>query len=453
MRRAAICLALLTVVTVRADARTWTVGGPGADFPVITPAIVAAASGDVIRVRGGVYREDLVLDKSIALIGEGRPTLFGTGLGSVVTIAAPGCELSGFTIEGSGLGETNDMDAAVQVTSDGNRILDNRMQRVFYGIVVANARRNEIADNEIHGLRELPFGRRGDGIYVYRSPENFVARNRVSGERDGIYFQYAPRGRAVDNVVTESRYGLHDMFSDDVVIARNTFSDSVVGANIMNSRRIQVDHNTIVGNRGVPGIGLTLKDCDESTIRNNEISGNARGLLLDGSSVNRFTGNTFRANDTAATLFSSAEQNVFSGNQFIDNWSDLVLSGRDSGTRWTADGRGNYWSRYRGFDFDGDGIGDAPHPLVGAFERLEGANPADRISLQSPAAAGLELAARLSGLGATDAIDDRPLAQQSRPAPARSAGPGAGIAGVAALFILGCTLRRPKLSKGVQCSR
>jgi nitrous oxidase accessory protein len=453
MRHAAFCLALLTLVTVRADARTWTVGGPGADFPVITPAIAAAGPGDVVRVRGGVYREDLILDKSLALIGEGHPTLFGTGLGSVVTIAAPECELSGFTIEGSGLGEANEMDAAVQVRSNGNRILDNRMQRVFYGIVVADARRNEIADNEIHGLRDLPFGRRGDGIYLYRAPENFVARNRVSGERDGIYFQYAPRGRAVDNVVTDSRYGLHDMFSDDVVIARNTFSDSVVGANIMNSRRVRVDGNTIARNRGIPGIGLALKDCDASTIGNNEISGNARGLLLDGSSVNRFTDNTFRANDTAATLFSSAEQNVFSGNQFIDNWSDLVLSGRDSGTRWSADGRGNYWSRYRGFDFDGDGIGDAPHPLVGAFERLEGANPAARIFLQSPAAAGLELAARLSGLAATDAIDDRPLAQQSRPAPPGPAGPGAGIVGIAALFIFGCAVRHPKLPKDVPCSR
>jgi nitrous oxidase accessory protein len=453
MYRTGLCLVVLTLVSVGAEARTWTVGGQGTDFPFITPAIAAAASGDVIRVLGGVYREDVVLDKPLALNGEGHPTLFGTGVGSVVTIAAPGCELSGFTIEGSGLGETNEMDAAVQVRSNGNRVVDNRMQRVFYGIVVVDARRNEIADNEIHGLRELPFGRRGDGIYLYRAPENFVARNRVSGEREGIYFQYAPRGRAVDNVVTDSRYGLHDMFSDDVVIARNTFSDSVVGANIMNSRRVRVEGNTIARNRGVPGIGLTLKDCDASTIRGNEISGNARGLLLDGSSVNRFTDNAFRANDTAATLFSSAEQNVFSGNQFVDNWSDLVLSGRDSGTRWSADGRGNYWSRYRGFDFDGDGVGDAPHPLVGAFERLEGANPAARIFLQSPAAAGLELAARLTGRAATDAIDDRPQARQSALPLSASPRPAAGFVGAAALFIVGCALCYPRRLRTDPCSR
>jgi nitrous oxidase accessory protein len=405
----AVALTVFLVSAGSAQARTWTVGGAGADFPLIGPAIAAASPGDTIRVRHGVYREDLVLDRRLSIVGEGRPTLFGTGLGSVVTIIAPRCELAGFAIEGSGSGETNEMDAAIQIRSDGNRITDNRIRRTFYGIVVADARHNEISDNEIAGLRERPFGQRGDGIYVFRAPENFVARNRISGERDGIYFQYAARGRAYDNVVTGSRYGLHDMFSDDAVIAGNTFADSVLGANIMNSRRIRVERNRIARNRGVPGVGITLKDCDDSLVAGNDILENARGLLVDGSSSNTFRANTFRANDTAVTLFSSAESNRFGGNAFVDNWSDLVLNGRDSMTRWSLEGRGNYWSRYRGFDFDGDGVGDRPHPILGAFEQLEGANAAARIFLQSPAAAGLELARRLMNRAAADAVDDRPL--------------------------------------------
>jgi nitrous oxidase accessory protein len=152
-----------------------------------------------------------------------------------------------------------------------------------------------------------------------------------------------------------------------------------------------------------------LKDCDNAIVQDNAIVDNARGLLLDGSSASRFLRNTFSANDTAVTLFSSAEQNAFSGNRFEDNWSDLVVSGRDSSNRWSIDGRGNYWGRYRGFDFDGDGVGDMPHALLGAFERIEGNNAAARLFLLSPAAAGLELAARLSGYVAADAIDARPL--------------------------------------------
>ena len=419
MRRLASCAVVMMFAAVTADARTWTVGGPGADFPFIGPAIAAASAGDTIRVSAGVYREDLVVDKPLTIRGDGHPLLVGTGVGTVVTVAAPGCELSGLVIEGSGTGQTNEMDAGVTVLSNDNRIVGNLFRRVFYGIVIVNAIHNEIADNEIQGLRDLPFGQRGDGIYLYRAPENVVARNRINGERDAIYFQYAPRGRAVDNVASGSRYALHDMFSDDAVIAGNTFSDSAVGANIMNSRRIRFERNQIRRNRGVPGVGLTLKDCDDAVVRENVIVANARGLLIDGSSANRFFDNAFRANDTAVTLISSGERNAFSGNRFADNWSDLVLSGRDSGTRWSIDGRGNSWSRYRGFDFDGDGIGDAPHPLLAPFERLEGAVPAARLFLQSPAAAGLELAARLSGRAPADAIDDRPLVHAAAPWRAR----------------------------------
>ena len=451
MRPAAFVLVAM-LVAPRADARTWTVGAANADFPLISPAVAAASAGDVIRVRGGVYRENLVLDKQLSLVGEANPIVFGTGVGSVIVVLAAGCEVSGFTIEGSGTGATNQMDAAVQVRSNDNRIVDNRMRRVFYGVVVVDATHNEIADNEIRGFAELPFGRRGDGIYLYRAPENFVARNRISGERDAIYFQYAPRGRAVDNVVSDSRYALHDMFSDDAVIARNAFTDSAVGANIMNSRRIRVERNQIRRNRGVPGIGLTLKDCDDSSIAGNQIVDNARGLLLDGSSSNRFTGNAFRANDTAIVLFSSAERNGFGANELVDNWSDVVVSGRESGTRWTVDGRGNYWARYRGFDFDGDGLGDAPHHVIGAFERLEGANAAARLYLQSPAAAGLELAARLSGSAPDDATDDRPLVRRAERAETpitRAAHPLATAGLLAAVGALAALTTRGR----VPCSR
>lgn len=408
MIRFVASLLVCAAFAATAEARTWTVGANG-DFPLIGPSIAAAAADDVIRIQGGVYRENLVIAKRISIIGVGEPVVFGLGVGSVVTILAPGCEVRGLGIEGSGTGETNEMDAGIRVASSGNRIAGNRLRRVFYGIVVANASANEITDNDITGLGDLPFGRRGDGIYLYRAPGNLIARNRIRSERDGIYFQYAPRGIARDNVVSESRYALHDMFSDDARIERNVFSESSVGGNIMNSRRITLANNRFLRHQGIPGVGLALKDCDDSVVESNEIAGNARGLLVEGSSSNRFLNNVFESNDTAVSLFSSAERNTFSGNQFRDNWSDVVLSGRDSGTEWSAAGRGNYWHRYRGFDFDGDGIGDEPHSPLGAFERLESANPVARIFLQSPAAAGLEMAARLSGRPLADAIDPSPL--------------------------------------------
>jgi parallel beta-helix repeat protein len=329
-RTASVSIVLALSFVTSAGAHTWTVGGPDGDFPLIAPAIAIASPGDTIEVRAGVYREDLVIDKRLTVVGMNRPMLIGTGIGTIITIIAPHTEWRGFVIEGSGTGQTNQMDAGIRVSSNGNRVVDNILRRVFYGIVVVDATHNEIADNEIQGFRELPFGRRGDGIYLYRAPENFVARNRISGERDAIYFQYAPRGRAAENIASHSRYALHDMFSDDTVIARNEFRDSVVGANIMNSRRIKLERNRIGRNRGVPGVGLTLKDCDESIVRGNTIVENGRGLLLDGSSRNQFVDNAFRANETQATSFSAAAMQVHDGRSTAEAISGIDIAASTS---------------------------------------------------------------------------------------------------------------------------
>lgn len=438
MMRAGAALIALLLATGQADARTWTVGGGDADFPLIAPAIRAAADGDTIVVRGGVYREDLVIDRKVILMGEASPLLIGTGAGTVIEIRASGSEVRGLVIEGSGTGLTNQMDAAVHVMGRGNRVIGNVMRRVFYGVVIIGVSGNEVADNDIQGLEDLPFGQRGDGVYLYRAPDNRIVRNRIGGMRDGIYFQYAPRGVAEGNLVERSRYGLHDMFSDEARIEGNTFRDSSVGANVMNSAGVTLRGNRIERNRGISAVGLSLKQCDGSLFEDNRIVGNVRGMLIDGSSGNRFVANRFALNDTAIALFASAERNVFTGNVFDDNWSDVVISGRGSDARWSDAGRGNRWSRYRGFDFDGDGIGEAPHPLLGAFEKLEGRQPATRLFLQSPAAVALALAAGLGVARGRDIADPAPLAGPAPVADANASSWNGTLAG--GLLILGAGL-------------
>lgn len=419
-----------------ASARSWRVGGPGADFPLIAPAIAAASDGDTVEVRSGVYREDLVLERRITLVGEGRPVLVGTGQGSVVELRADGCTVSGLSIEGSGTGLSNRLDAGILVTSNRNRVSGNRLQRVFYGVVVQGATGNEISENRIAGFADLSFGRRGDGIFLYRSPGNRVSGNSIEGMRDAIYLQYSPRTAVVGNTVAGSRYGLHDMFSDDATIRENVLSGCSVGANVMNSRRIEISGNRFERNRGVSAVGLSLKECDESRIEENLVLDNGRGLQVEGSSRNRFTRNRFSFNDVAVQLFPSAEENVFAGNVIDSNLSALVLSGTTTTTRFQENGRGNYWSGYTGFDFDGDGVGERPHAILGAFEKLEGGNPAVRLYLQSPAARALELAQRAFPESGEPIVDSAPLTRgpAAAPAPLQEVRPLAGI--TAGLFAL-----------------
>lgn len=400
------------VVPAGAEGRVWTVGRGSTDFPLIAPAIAHAADGDEIRIGPGVYREDLVIAKRLSLVGEGRPVLFGTGRGTVIDVRADNCVIRGLIIDGTGTGNGNQMDAAVRLTSNGNVISGNEMRRVFYGVVIAGGSGNVVTGNSIEGLLNLPFGRRGDGIYVYQGPRNQIARNRIVGQRDAIFLQYAHEARVEHNVVELSRYALHDMFSDDTVVRGNVFRTSLVGANVMNSKRLTLERNEFAHNRGVTAVGLTLKDCDASRVLQNRFVGNARALQLDGSSGNRFEKNRFAQNDVAVRLLASAERNIFSGNEFLQNWSDVVESGRDSTNAWSQDGVGNRWSRYTGFDFDGDGVGESAHVLLRPFERIEGSNDLARLYLQSPAAGALDLAARamLDALGSSS--DPHPLAPQ-----------------------------------------
>ena len=433
----AAAIALITI-PVRVEGRVWTVGRGDADFPLIAPAIAAASDGDEIRVGPGAYREDLILHRRVGLIGEGGPVLFGTGRGTVIDVLADGCEIRGLTIDGTGVGAGNQMDAAIRLSSNHNVIADNVMRRVFYGVVIAGGADNTITGNDIEGLLDLPYGRRGDGIYIYRGPRNAIVGNRVFGQRDAIFLQYSHAGRVEANVVTGSRYGLHDMFSNDTIIRGNVFRSSLVGANLMNSRRLSLEHNEFAHNRGVTAVGLALKDCDASTIRHNRFAANARGLQLDGSSGNGFFDNRFWQNDTAIRIQASAERNTFSRNSFQQNWSDVVESGGDSTNVWSLDGTGNAWDGYTGFDFDGDGVGESAHPLLRPFERIEAVNDMARLYLQSPAAGALALVARSAALKSGATTDPHPITVAADPDKTAKTDPGFVLwaAGVLAVFVL-----------------
>ena len=193
------------------EARVWTVGRGSTDFPLIAPAIAHAEDGDEIRIGAGVYREDLVIAKRLSLVGEGRPVLFGTGRGTVIDVRADNCVIQNLIIDGTGVGAGNQMDAAVRLTSSGNVVSGNVMRRVFYGVVIAGGADNLVTDNQIEGLLDLPFGRRGDGVYVYQGPRTHIMRNRIVGQRDAIFLQYAHDGRVEGNVV----FTYLDAFDED----------------------------------------------------------------------------------------------------------------------------------------------------------------------------------------------------------------------------------------------
>ena len=108
---------------------------------------------------------------------------------------------------------------------------------------------------------------------------------------------------------------------------------------------------------------------------------------------------------------------TLTGNRIAENLTDVRPLGRQlsPAMRWTRDGRGNSWAQYRGYDRDGDGIGDVPHRVEDAMDALVRRNPLIQAFLYTPAHLALEAGARMFPLyrQAPILVDDRPLMHPS----------------------------------------
>lgn len=373
--------------------------------------IDALAAGDTLRVAAGFYLGNLRLTKRLVILGEQWPVISAGGRGSVVEILADSCEIRGVVIENSGH-QLSDEDAGVLVWSNGNRLVENRLRDILFGVYLFEANGNLVADNVIEGLRDLDLGGRGSGVHVWNCRNNRLLNNRIIQTRDGMYMQYAPQTTIINNTITEVRYGLHYMYSDSNTFEGNTFSRSMAGAAIMYSDHIVFKRNRFIQNRDFSAFGLLFQDCSFCLSDSNLIADNGTGMFLEAAVSNIFRNNRIVGNDVALEIFSSSDKNVFTNNSFEDNRSPLMLVGKRTGTIWHENGIGNYWSGYEGYDLAADGIGDAPYRIQNIFDYIEGAHPLLRLFLESPASAALAAATKTFPIfDISPERDDHPLMQ------------------------------------------
>ena len=390
------------------QAATLTVG-PAAQFQSIQNAIAAAQAGDVIEVRAGTYNENLLIDKQLSLIGINRPIVHGKGSGSVVVITSGSCLFRGFRLEHSG-SDLQTEDSGILLKSSNNRIEQNDLSDILYGIYFYRSQGNSIRWNTIRGRKELDAGERGAGLHLWDSPANTIEDNTISEMRDGMYIQNCNDNQVRRNHVSNLRYGLHYMFSDRNVFEDNLFENNVAGAAIMYSNHIEFRRNAFVRNRAFSSFGILFQECNELVAENNFIIDNATGIFMEALRKTRFRRNVIAQNDVAMQMFSNSDDNVFTENNFVDNLSMLQLVGKSTTTKWSESGRGNFWSAYDGYDMNEDGRGDVPQRVQDVFEYIEGNHPRLQIYLDSPAAKALAVAEKtFPVLKGSQEIDRAPL--------------------------------------------
>lgn len=242
-----------------------------ADQPTIQAAIDAASPGDTINVGAGTYPEQLIINKSVNLVGAGigssiiqaPATLPASGAGSdssIVRVIGAGvsAEITGFTVAGPGPSGCGSIVAAIFVRDGAAaNIHDNRIQ--------------DASDNPLSGCQN------GVGIFVGR---NSYATTGAATITNNQIVSYQKGGIVVDNT------------GSDAVITGNTVTGigttaaiAQNGIQISRGATATLSGNTITGN----SFHLEGNPWDW---------GSAGVLLYQSGAVTLTGGNTMSGNDT-----------------------------------------------------------------------------------------------------------------------------------------------------------
>lgn len=385
MRRLVVVL-LLGMAAFSAEAATLQVH-PGDRIDV---AIAQASAGDTIEIQHGKYVGSLRIDKPLAIVGIGRPTISGDGQGDVIRVASPDVRIEGVIVRDSGddLGAQN---AGIYIQPGSHRAVVRRCDfaHVLFGLWIEKSNQVTVEDNLITGMREKLSSQRGNAIQLYNTDGATIARNNISFARDGIYVDVSHHARFIENRIHDVRYGTHYMNSYHNVWEGNESFHNLGGLALMEVRDIEVRNNVAWGNASH---GIMLRTIQDSTFTGNVSAGNGVGLFVYDAEYVTLRNNLVVGNAVGVHLWAGSYNNEVDGNDFIGNTEQVsYVATRD--VQW-GKREGNYWSNYLGWDADADGYGDVPFEANELTDRLVSRYPFVKLLDSSPAMQALGLAAR-----------------------------------------------------------
>jgi nitrous oxidase accessory protein len=346
----------------------------------VAEGIALALPGDTVLIKSGHYHEsNIVVDKSITLLGEDYPILDADNGNEVLTVIAKNVTISGLQIQNVGTSYVEDRAGIRMKRADGFVLTDNKLYNTFFGIYIEHSDNGTIQNNYVEGsaVDEMSSG---NAIHIWYCNSIIVSDNVVLNHRDGIYFEFVDSSEIHGNHSSGNlRYGLHFMFSNNDNYVKNTFSHNGAGVAVMFSKNINMIENIFVDNWGKSSYGLLLKEIYDAEILNNTFTGNSIGIFVEGSTRINYTSNVFENNGWAIKVSGGCLDNEVSGNNFISNTFDLAIYSNAAGNKF----EGNYWSMYSGYDLDRNGIGDVPYRPVKLFNFIVHRTPESIVLLRS----------------------------------------------------------------------
>jgi parallel beta-helix repeat protein len=250
------------------------VGGPwdgslANPYNMIQDGIDAAVTGDTVYVYNGTYTENVIVNKTVNLLGENSTNTYimGDGTQDVVYVNKSWVNVTGFTITNGG-----------PALGDAGIDLD--------GVFNCNISYSNISGNL------------GDGIYMTFGSQNKIENNTISNNGlDGIYITMT----SIQNLISNST-----IFDNGWGISLDGASDllnDILNCEIFNN-----------SNDGIWMDGSSANDIENCTIYNNT----QNGIYLGTSPLNNIKNCTIYGNDNG-TLFESSDDNTIIDSRIFDN--------------------------------------------------------------------------------------------------------------------------------------
>jgi len=317
-----------------------------------------ASIGDTIYIPSGVYYENIVIDKSINLIGEDRETTIidGGGSGNVVHVSADWVNISGFSIINSGIynggaGIYFDYPANNCSVTDSNISLNNG-----FGIIMDYGHNNYIYNNLICSNYKGAIQMGSIGSIITNNIINFNGEGAYEGE-EGISLVWCGGCTISDNILNENGIGMYEcggvvvdnnVISNsycglsigvgwgfgDCIFSNNSFFNSGVYISFFDEFEDNIFSNNTVNDKPLvyledesdifveDEVGqVILKDCDNITIQNQELCNTTIGILFEKSNNCLISNNTISSN-LGGIEFVDSNNNIITGNKISNNFGE-----------------------------------------------------------------------------------------------------------------------------------
>ncbi|MBK8947230.1 MAG: nitrous oxide reductase family maturation protein NosD, partial [Ignavibacteriae bacterium] len=339
-----------------------------------------ANTNDRIILHSGKYLEhDIVIDKKIELISFEKSIIDGENKYQILTIKSDSVKISGITFINTGISFIDDNSAVKLDSVRGCEISNNTFDNNFFAIYLAKTSDSFVRGNVIKAYTKKE-SYSGNGIHLWYCKNITVDKNYINGHRDGIYFEFVRESHIQNNIsINNLRYGLHFMFSDNCSYSYNEFLENGAGVAVMYTKKVKMFKNKFERNWGPASYGILLKDISDSDIENNIFYKNSSGIYVEGSNRINISNNNFTENGWAIRLMANSMDNHFERNNFVGNSFDVTTNSTKNFNYFIN----NFWSDYKGYDIDKNGIGDIPYRPVKLFSLIVEKNRPTMILLRS----------------------------------------------------------------------